>query len=101
METENPNPAAGEATAAAPPAKRRHKATYATDKRNGGYLVRIAGPDSGKFAGREIPVTTKSDAQHMETMERLIWSGKDQETGEPVSLYKFKSKPKEAVEPEF
>ena len=77
------------------PKSRQHKATYATDKRSGGYLVRVAGPNAAVFAGREVPVTTKTDTEHMEKLDRLIWSGKDQETGVPVALYKFVSKPRE------
>lgn len=73
---------------------RQHKATYATDKRNGGYLIRVAGPNAAMFAGREVPVVMKNDDEHAEKLERLIWSGKDQETGIPVALYKFESKPR-------
>lgn len=71
-----------------------HKATYATDKRNGGYLIRITGPHAGRFAGRAVPVTTKAGQNHDEELERLIWSGTDEDTGKPCALYKFKSKPK-------
>lgn len=78
--------------------KRAHKATYASDKRNGGYLIRVQGPNSNRFAGKDVPVTTKSGVEHMEKLEKLIWTGKDQETGQPVTLYKFASKPKEAEE---
>lgn len=78
--------------------KRLHKATYATDKRNGGYLIRVAGPNAERFAGRDVPVTTKGGDEHSEKLERLIWTGKDNETGEKVSLYKFASKPREKVE---
>lgn len=78
---------------------RTHKATYATDKRNGGYLVRVAGPNASAFVGREVPVTTKGDDEHMEKLIRLVWSGTD--NGEvsgyvgPCALYKFESKPRE------
>jgi len=74
--------------------KRKHRATYATDKRNGGYLIRVTGPYPEKFAGRDVPVTTKANAEHQERLTRLIWSGKDLETGLPVALYKFESKPR-------
>jgi len=77
---------------------RTHRATYATDKRQGGYLVRVAGPHSNGFVGREVPVTLKDGSEQTETLERLIWTGKDKETGEPVSLYKFKAKPRAAQE---
>jgi hypothetical protein len=82
-------------------AKRQHKATYATDKKKGGYLVRVAGPNAAAFAGREVPVETKNGAEHAETLERLIWSGKDQESGENVALYTFKSKPKDETLVDF
>lgn len=72
-----------------------HKATYATDKRSGGYLIRIVGPHCDKFAGREVPVTTKSGEKHSEKLQRLIWTGADKETGERVALYRFESKPRE------
>lgn len=74
---------------------RAHKATYATDKRNGGYLIRVAGPNAGAFAGREVPVTTKAGDEHDEKLIRLIWTGVDKESGETVALYKFESKPRE------
>lgn len=75
--------------------KRLHKATYASDKRTGGYLIRVAGPNADKFAGREVPVTTKGGDEHTEKLLKMIWTGPDQETGEPVALYKFESKPRE------
>lgn len=74
---------------------RRHRATYATDKRNGGYLIRVQGPYPEKFAGREIPVTLKSGKEHTEKLSRLIWTGQDEDTGEKVSLYKFDPTPRE------
>jgi hypothetical protein len=77
------------------PAKRQHKATYATDKRNGGYLIRVAGPNAAKFAGKTVPVTLKNDSEQNEMLERLIWAGKDKESGENVALYKFAPKPRE------
>lgn len=81
--------------------KRKHKATYATDKRNGGYLIRVAGPHANKFAGREVPVTTRDGAEHLEELEKMVWAGKDEQNGEPVALYKFKAKPQEKLEVEF
>lgn len=81
--------------------KRKHKATYATDKKAGGYLIRVAGPNADKFAGREVPVTTKDGSEHTEKLSRLIWTGVDQESGEKVALYKFEAKPKEDKPVEF
>ena len=76
-------------------AKRLHKATYATDKRKGGYLVRVQGPTAERFAGREVPVTLKDGTEHPEKLLRLIWSGIDSESGERVALYAFESRPRE------
>ena len=75
--------------------KRKHRASYSTDKKNGGYLIRIVGPNSECFAGREVPVNTKAGTEHQEKLERLIWTGPDKETGEKVALYRFASKPRE------
>ena len=79
-------------------AKRMHKATYAKDKRKGGYLIRVEGPNAYAFAGREVPVTLKTGDEQTETLSELIWSGKDQETGKPVALYTFEAKPREEDE---
>jgi hypothetical protein len=84
-----------EPTPATKPSKRLHRATYATDKRNGGYLIRIAGPYPEMFAGREVPVTTKDGQEHLEKLVRLIWTGNDKETNDRVALYKFESKPRD------
>jgi hypothetical protein len=76
----------------------QHRATYASDKRNGGYLVRVVGPYANRFAGREVPVTLRLGGVQPEMLERLIWSGVDQETKQPVALYKFRSRPAEKGE---
>jgi len=81
-----------------PKSKRQHKATYARDKRKGGYLIRISGPHAGAFAGREVPVSTMAGEEHNEKIIALIWQGVDAKTGEPVALYTFESKPREKVE---
>lgn len=78
--------------------KRKHRATYATDKRKGGYLIRVVGEYPDKFAGREIPVTRKDHTESREKLVRLIWSGPDSETGELVSLYTFAPKPRDDAE---
>ena len=75
--------------------KPQHKATYARDKKKGGYLVRVQGPHAAKFAGREVPVTRMDDSQSPEKLTALIWSGTDQETGKPVALYQFEARPKD------
>jgi hypothetical protein len=72
---------------------RQHKATYSTDKRKGGYIVRVEGPNAARFAGREVPVNTKDGVEHMEKLIKLIWTGNDKETGKPVALYSFESRP--------
>lgn len=79
------------------PEKRNHKATYATDKRNGGYLIRVAGPNANAFAGREVPVTRKDNSESNEKLVRLVWSGPDPEMG-MVALYAFEARPREDVQ---
>lgn len=68
---------------------RQHRATFATDKRNGGYLIRVAGPFANRFADRTVPVTRKDGSETEATLIRVIWAGKDNESGEPVALYTF------------
>jgi hypothetical protein len=82
-------------TGAPAAAERKHKATYARDKRKGGYLVRVAGPYPEMFAGREVPVTTRDGAEHPEKLTALIWTGADAERGERVALYAFESRPRD------
>lgn len=77
--------------------KRAHRATFATDKRKGGYLVRVAGPHAAEFVGRDVPVTLKDQTENTEKLLKLVWSGKDQETGENVALYTFEAKPRDAA----
>ena len=81
--------------------KRSHKATYAKDKMKGGYLIRVAGPHSNMFAGKAVPVTRMDNSEETETLTTLVWTGKDTETGVPVTLYNFAPKPKEDIEVEF
>ncbi|RWZ85534.1 MAG: hypothetical protein EO766_16615 [Hydrotalea sp. AMD] len=71
-----------------------HRATYSTDKKKGGYLVRVQGPNAEKFAGREVPVTLKSGDEHPEKLTGLIWTGIDKDSGEKVALYRFEPKPR-------
>lgn len=88
-------------------AKPAHKATYARDKKNGGWLIRVVGPNANAFAGREVPVTTNNGEQHPEKLNKLIWTGVDNGfedrpgTGQPAALYSFISKPKEEKPIEF
>lgn len=82
----------------APSAGRQHVATYSRDKRKGGYIVRVEGPNAASFAGREVPVTMRDRSEHAEKLTGLIWSGVDNETGKPVALYTFESRPREIAE---
>lgn len=76
--------------------ERLHVATFATDKRKpGGYLIRVAGPTAAAFAGREVPVTRKDRSESMEKLTVAVWSGIDEETGSPVALYRFESRPRD------
>lgn len=81
--------------------RRQHRATYARDKRAGGYLIRVEGPNANKFAGREVPVTMMNGDEHSEKLTSMIWFGADEKTGKPVALYKFEAKPREDVEEPF
>jgi lantibiotic modifying enzyme len=86
---------------------RKHRATYARDKRNGGYLIRVAGPYAELFSGHTVPVTMKDGSEHEELLENLVWVGTTSPEskvgipGEKVALYHFAAKPREQVEPEF
>lgn len=80
---------------------RQHKATYATDKKKGGYLIRVEGPFAEKFVGREVPVERRDGTEHPEKLVRLIWTGVDTESGKSVSLYTFEARPREVEEVEF
>jgi hypothetical protein len=73
--------------------KRQHRATFSRDKRQGGYLVRVEGPNANRFAGREVPVTMRSGDEKTITLEGVIWTGTDKETGQPVALYTFEPEP--------
>jgi hypothetical protein len=79
--------------------KTQHIATYASDKRKGGYMVRIVGPHANAFAGREVPITRRDGTASKEILERLTWSGPDTDkegnpTGKNAALYTFKAKPR-------
>jgi hypothetical protein len=77
-----------------PKQERKHRATYARDNKNGGYLIRVAGPYPEKFAGRDVPVVLKSGKEHNEKLAKLIWTGADAEAGR-VALYTFEAKPRD------
>ena len=77
---------------------RQHKATYARDKRTGGYIIRVEGPNAPRFAGRDVPVVRKDSSESVEHLEELIWQGVDQETAKPIALYRFQAKPREDLD---
>lgn len=87
--------------------KRSHKATYAADKRNGGYLVRVVGPHANAFSGKIVPVVKRDDSESAEALERVVWSGIDTGTkenpgtGKPVALYKFTQRKNKDNDVEF
>ena len=76
-----------------------HKATYARDNRTGKYLVRVTGPHSNKFVGREVPVTRLDDSVSNEKLTKVIWSGVNDDASKgplgPVTLYAFEARPAE------
>ncbi len=76
---------------------RQHKATYAADKYTGGWNIRIVGPNANRFANRAVPCVRKDDTEEVEQLGKLIWTGIDEETKQPVALYKFEPKPKGEV----
>lgn len=88
-------------------AKRMHKATYARDKRKGGYLVRVVGPHATAFGKKIVPVVRRDDSETEEALEVVVWSGIDTGTpdnpgtGKPVALYTFAKKPEGSDEVEF
>lgn len=102
QESENPAPNGAGSVGVDPAApKRAHKATYARDKKKGGYLIRVEGPHAGKFAGRTVPATRRDGTETMEELDALLWTGTDDESGKPVALYTFKQRPATKEGPEF
>lgn len=87
--------------------KPQHKATYARDKRKGGYNVRVVGPYPEKFAGRIIPVSTQGGDVHDEKLIALLWTGVDLDpqngvpTGKQAALYSFEPRPRDAAADEL
>jgi len=84
------------------PQQRQHKATYSRDRERGGYIIRVLGPTPAVFAGREVPVTLMNGTEHVERLDKLIWSGVDNvgkaATGLPVALYSFEARPREKLD---
>lgn len=79
------------------PAKGRlHRATFARDKHKpGGYLIRVEGPTAASFAGRDVPVTRMDNSESIETLGVAVWAGVDENTHNPVALYRFVAKPRD------
>lgn len=75
--------------------QRQHRATYARDKRKGGYLIRVEGPFANRFTGRVIPVTRRDNTENPEKLSAVIWTGVDEETKQPVALYSFEQQPRD------
>lgn len=73
----------------APASARVHRATFATDNIEGGYMVRIEGPNAEKFARRKVPVTRFNGEETEIELKSLTWTGPDKETGKKVALYKI------------
>lgn len=96
----------GTTAPAAPKNKGGHRATYARDKRHGGYIIRVTGPTPEKFAGRDVPVERSDHSVGTEKLTTLITSGiQDAKSaqfggvpGEPYALYHFAPRPREEVE---
>lgn len=84
-----------------PNKKPKHRATFSRDKRKGGYLIRVQGPQSNRFAEKTVPVTLKDGSTKQVELESLVWSGKDKESGEPVTLYHFVPEEMESQDVEF
>jgi hypothetical protein len=87
--------------------KRTHRATYARDKKTGGWLVRVVGPQAAEFAGDTVPVSTANGEEHDETLTIMRWSGPDKDpssgelTGRNAALYSFDAKPRTVTKPTF
>jgi hypothetical protein len=81
--------------------QRQHRATYARNKKKGGYLIRVEGPHAAQFAGRIVPVTKKDGSESEEEIAELLWTGTDDTTAKPVALYTFVAKPKDDMDDEI
>jgi len=54
------------------------------------------------FANRIVPVSLKDGGETERQLANLIWSGKDKDTGKPISLYGMVVQPRaEDVEEPF
>lgn len=82
------------------PNKRQHRATFATDNIEGGYMVRVEGPNADKFAKRTIPVTRFNGEETNIELKSMTWTGPDKVTGAKVALYKIVKHPRVKVDAE-
>lgn len=88
-------------------AKRQHRATYARDKRKGGYLIRVVGPHAPMFVDKDVPVSRNDGTENMERLLKLVHSGTDDgkvvaaDKGKTYALYTFQAKPREEDEVTF
>lgn len=83
---------------------RAHRANYSRDKKKGGWLVSVIGPNADKFAGREVPVNSANGDETFEKLGALIWSGPctlPGFEGQNSALYTFEPKPREEVSYDF
>jgi hypothetical protein len=75
---------------------RTHKATWAKDKYERGYNIRVIGANAWKMGNRWLPVTRMDESESMEFAMERIWKGVDDDTGKPVALFAAYRKPRQA-----
>lgn len=73
---------------------RSHRATFSRDKYEGGYNVKVVGPAAKRMEGRWVPVTKKDDSEEMRYLLRLVFGGTDDDTGQPMAIYKCWAEPR-------
>ena len=80
---------------------RKHKATFAKDKYERGYNVRIVGPRAAEFSQKWVPVTRMDGGESMEFCLERLWKGMDDDTKQPVALFSLYKKPRDQDEIPF
>ena len=80
---------------------RRHKATFAKDKYERGYNIRVEGPRAHEFAQKWVPVTRIDGSETMEFCLERLWKGTSDDSGQPVALFSLYKKPRDADEIPF
>lgn len=108
VERITPMPENNDSTAGKQPIKPgQHRAGYARDRRNGGYMIRVVGPFANRFAGREIPVGRSDGSEGTERLDTLVWTGLDdgefnpKDKGQNIALYTFEARPRESLDDEI